>query len=146
MICFIRSKNLQDYYRSLLLLCYMFCLTVFIKKVFQNSWRKLHLLTLHPKLIFRDALKKAFMVPEDRSYQIQYFAKIFPSALISALHIHSIAIFRDSLQYPFHHFLLPRTRFISRRNFLKATCHSFPRISYYDGYEVWALTHVIGRN
>ena len=41
----------------------------------------------------------------------------------------SIAIFCDSLEYPFHHFLLPRTRFISRRRLLKATCHSFPGIS-----------------
>ena len=28
------------------------------------------------------------MVPEDRSYQTQYFAKIFPSPLASTLHIH----------------------------------------------------------
>ena len=40
--------------------------------------------------------------------------------------IFSIAIFRDSLEYPFHHFLLPLTRFISRSNFLKATCYHFP--------------------
>ena len=38
----------------------------------------------------------------------------------------SIAIFRESLEYSFHHFLLPCTRFISRRTFLKPTCHSFP--------------------
>ena len=48
----------------------------------------MHLLTLHSKLIFRVALKKALMVPEDRSYQTQYFAKIFPSPLASTLHIH----------------------------------------------------------
>ena len=28
------------------------------------------------------------MVPEDRSYQTEYFAKIFPSPLASVLHIH----------------------------------------------------------
>ena len=48
----------------------------------------LHLLTLYPKLIFQGALKKAFMVPECRSYQTQYFAKIFPSPLASSKHIH----------------------------------------------------------
>ena len=39
------------------------------------------------------------------------------------------SIFRGCLEYPFHHFLLLCTRFISRRNFLKATCHSFPQMS-----------------
>ena len=29
------------------------------------------------------------MFPEDRSYQTQYFAKIFPRALASMLHIHA---------------------------------------------------------
>ena len=42
---------------------------------------------MSPKLIFRGALKKAFMVSEDTSYQKQYFAKIFPSLLASVLHI-----------------------------------------------------------
>ena len=51
----------------------------------------------------------------------------------------SIAIFGESLEQPFHHFLLPCTRFISRRN-------SFPRISQYHEDEVQALTHVISRN
>ena len=45
---------------------------------------------------------------------------------INWLHVNSIAIFRDSLEYPFHHFLLQRTRFISRVNFLKATCIHSP--------------------
>ena len=35
---FIKNRNLQDYHRSLPVLCYMFYFTVFIKKVFQNSW------------------------------------------------------------------------------------------------------------
>ena len=43
---------------------------------------------------------------------------------------YSIALYCcENLEYPFHHFLLPRTRFISSRNFLKATYHSFLRIS-----------------
>ena len=42
---------------------------------------------MSPKLIFRGALKKAFMVPEDRSYQNEYFAEIFPNLLASMLHI-----------------------------------------------------------
>ena len=61
----------------------------FIKKVLQNSVGEiLHLLTLSSKLIFWSALKKAFMVPGDRCYQKQYFAKIFPGLLASRLHIH----------------------------------------------------------
>ena len=57
-------------------------------KVLQNSWRNTALINTVPKLIFQGALKKAFMVSEDRSYQKQYFAKIFPSLLASMLHIH----------------------------------------------------------
>ena len=75
---------MQNYHRSLSLLCYIFYLTVFIKKVGEI----LHLLTLSPKLFFRGALKKAFKVSKDRSYLKQYFAKIFPSLLASTLHIH----------------------------------------------------------
>ena len=40
--------------------------------------------------------------------------------------------YRKSLEHSFqwfHHFLLPRARFISRRNFLEPTYHSFPGIS-----------------
>ena len=53
---FYQNQNLQDYHRSLSLLCYMFYFTIFIKNVFQNSWRNttpintVLLLTL--KLIF----------------------------------------------------------------------------------------------
>ena len=36
--------------------------------------------------------------------------------------------FRKSLQHSFHHFLLPCARFISRGDFLKSTCYSFPVI------------------
>ena len=52
----------------------------------------------------------------------------FFNVLISVLS-NSIAIYRESWEYTSHHLLLPRTRFISKRNFLKATCNSFPRIS-----------------
>ena len=48
----------------------------------------LHLLKVHPKLIFRGTLKKTGIVPEDRSYQTQYFAKTFPSPLALMLQIH----------------------------------------------------------
>ena len=78
---------MQDYHRSLSFLCYMFYFTVFIKKFFKTVGEILRLLTLHPKLIFRGALKKAFMVPVERSYQRQYFSKILPSPLASKLHI-----------------------------------------------------------
>ena len=66
----------------------MFYLPFLLRKLFKTVGEILHLLTLYPKLIFRGALKKALMFPEDRSYQTQYFAKIFPRALASMLHIH----------------------------------------------------------
>ena len=55
-----------------------------------------HLLTVHPKLIFRGTLKKAPVVTEGRSYQTQYFAKIFPSPLASSLQIHFYLHFQES--------------------------------------------------
>ena len=64
-----------------------FSLLFLLRKFFKTVGEILHLLTLSPKLIFWGALKKAFMVSEDRSYQKQYFAKIFPSLLVSTLHI-----------------------------------------------------------
>ena len=65
-----------------------FILLFLLKNLFKTVGELLHLLTLHPKLIFRGALKKAPMVPEDRYHQTQYFAKIFPSPLTLKLHIH----------------------------------------------------------
>ena len=64
-------------------------------------------------------------------YSSIFFTEISHSFLLINIYkmifgIFSIAIFRDSLEYPFHHFLLPLTRFISRSNFLKATCYYFP--------------------
>lgn len=41
-----------------------------------------------PKNNFLHALKKGLMVPENRSYQIQYFAKTFSRPLALTLHIH----------------------------------------------------------
>ena len=65
-----------------------FILRFLLKTFFKTVGDPLHLLTLHSKLIFRGALKEALMVPEDRSYQFQYFAKIFPSPLALMLQIH----------------------------------------------------------
>ena len=56
----------------------------------------MYLLTVHPKLIFRGALKKALMVPEDRFYQTQYFSKIFPSSLVLTLQMHFYLHFQES--------------------------------------------------
>ena len=64
-----------------------FILRFLLKTFFKTVREPLHLLTLHSKLIFRGTLKEALMVPEDRSYQFQYFAKIFPSPLALMLQI-----------------------------------------------------------
>ena len=55
---------------------------------FKTVGKLLHLLTVHPKLVFLGALKKALIVPEDGSYQTQYFAKLCSSPLNLTLHIH----------------------------------------------------------
>ena len=64
-----------------------FILLLLLRKFFKTVGEILHLLTLYPKLNFRGALKKAFTIPKDRSYQTQYFVKIFPSPLASMLHV-----------------------------------------------------------
>ena len=64
-----------------------FYATCFILHFLLWPGEPLHLLTVQPKLIFRGALKKALMVPEDRSHQTQYFAKILPSPLALTLQI-----------------------------------------------------------
>ena len=56
-----------------------------LRTFFKTVGELLHILTVHPKLIFWAAIKKTLMVPEDRSYQTQYFTEIFPLAL--TLHI-----------------------------------------------------------
>ena len=68
-----------------------FLLTTFFKTVGEA----LQLLTVHSKLIFRGAVKKALMVPEDRSYQTQYFAKIFHSPLALMMQIHFYLHFQE---------------------------------------------------
>ena len=73
-----------------------FILPFLLRKFFKTVGEILHLLTLSPKLIFRGAIKKAFMVPEERSYQTQCFAKTFPSLLASTLHIHFYFHFKES--------------------------------------------------
>ena len=60
----------------------------FLMTFFKTIGEPLDLLTVHPKLIFRGALKKALIIPEDESYQAQYFSKIFPSPLALMLQIH----------------------------------------------------------
>ena len=58
----------------------------FLRTFFKTIGEPLHLFTVHPKLIFRCALKKTLIIPEDGSYQ--YFSKIFPSPLALMLQIH----------------------------------------------------------
>ena len=75
------------FYRSLLLGATCFILR-FLRTFFKTIGEPLHLLTAHPKLIFRGALKKALIILEDGSYQAQYFSKIFPSLLALMLQIY----------------------------------------------------------
>ena len=96
MICFIENKNLQDYHRIFQFYATYFILHFLLRTLFKRIGEPLFLLTVHHKLIFRGALKKALMVPEDRSYQTQYFAKIFPSPLASTLHIHFYLHLKES--------------------------------------------------
>ena len=70
-----------------------FILRFLLRTFFKIVGEPQHLLTVHPKLIFRGALKKDLIVPEDRSYQTQYFAKIFHSPLALMLQIHFLPIF-----------------------------------------------------
>ena len=65
---FIENKNLQNYHRSLPLLCNMFYFTLVIKDVVQNSWRTNARINSAPAIRFRGALKKGLIVPEDRAY------------------------------------------------------------------------------
>ena len=60
--------------------CLILCLSLRI--FFKTVGELLHLLTVHTKLIFRGAIKKVIMVSEVKSYQIQYFTKIFPNPLV----------------------------------------------------------------
>ena len=74
--------------------CFISCFL--LRTFFKTVGEPLHLLTVHPKLIFWSTLKKALMVPEDRSYQTQYFAKILLSPLALTLEIHFYLHFQES--------------------------------------------------
>ena len=58
-----------------------FILRFLLRTFFKTVGEPLHQLTVHPKLFLRGVIKKTLMFPEDRSYQTQYFAIIFPSSL-----------------------------------------------------------------
>ena len=65
-----------------------FILRILLRRFLQTVAEPLHLLTVNPKLIFRGVLKKALMVPEDKTYQTQRFLKFFPSPLALTQQIH----------------------------------------------------------
>ena len=67
-----------------------------LRTFFKTVGEQLHLITVHPKLIFWGVLEKALKVQEDRSYQIQYFAKIFGNPLALTLHSHFYLQLRES--------------------------------------------------
>ena len=73
-----------------------FILPFLLRKFLKTVGEILLLLILYPKLIFRGALKKTFIIQVDRLYQRQYFAKIFPSPLTSTLHIHLYLHLKES--------------------------------------------------
>ena len=80
----------------------MFYFNNFIKKVLQNSLR-ITALTLHPKLVFRVALKKGLMILEDRYYQTQFLPKRFPSPLALTMHIHIYLHLKESSEKCFEY-------------------------------------------
>ena len=59
----------------------MFLLCFLLRTFFKTVGELLQLLTVHPELVFRGALKKTLMVPEDTSHQTQYFAKNLPQPI-----------------------------------------------------------------
>ena len=73
-----------------------FILPFLLRTFFKTVGELLHLITVHPKLIFWDALYKALMVPVNRTCQTQYFAKIFPNALNLTLQIHFYLHLKES--------------------------------------------------
>ena len=88
MICWSKTKICRIILEAFHFYATYFILSFLLRQFFKTVGEIRHLLTLSSKLIFRGALKKAFMVPEEKSYQKQYFAKIFLSLLASTLHIH----------------------------------------------------------
>ena len=75
MICFIENKNLQDYHRIFQFYAAYFILHFLLRTFVKRIGEPLFLLTVHHKLIFRGALKKALMVSENRSYQTNTLQK-----------------------------------------------------------------------
>ena len=78
--------------------CSCFVLRFLTRTSFKTDGEPLNLLTVHPKLIFLSVLKIVFMVPEDRSHQIQYFAKTFPSLLTLTLQTHFYLHFQETAE------------------------------------------------
>ena len=76
-------------------------LHVLLKAFFKTVKKLLHPLTVHPKLMFWEATRKTLMVPENRPYQMQYFAKIFPSSLALMLIFFFIFSYRNHLEMHF---------------------------------------------
>ena len=73
-----------------------FILRLLLRTFFKTVGERLYLLTVHPKSIFQGTLKKIIVVPEDRSYQTQYFAKILLSPLALTLQILFYLHFQES--------------------------------------------------
>ena len=65
-----------------------FILRFLLRTFFKTVREPLYLLRVHPKLIFKGALKNAPIVLEYQYYQRQYFAEIVPSPLALTLQIH----------------------------------------------------------
>ena len=88
MICLSKTKICRIILEAFHFYATYFILSFLLRQFFKTVGEIRHLLTLSSKLTFRGALKKAFMVPEEKSYQKQYFVKIFLSLLASKMHIH----------------------------------------------------------
>ena len=85
---FYRKQKLAGLSQKSFTLVLLFLFYAFLRTFFKTIGEPLHLLTVHPKLIFRGALKKSLIIPEDGLYQAQYFSKIFPSPFALMLQIH----------------------------------------------------------
>ena len=100
MICFIEKKNQLGGLSqiSFTFMLHVFILFFLLRMFFKTVGEPLLLLTVHTKLIFRGAQRKALMVSEDRSYQTQYFAKISPSPLALTLQMNFYLHFQESAE------------------------------------------------
>ena len=83
---------------SFTFMLHVFILFFLLRMFFKTVGEPLLLLTVHTKLIFRGAQRKALMVSEDRSYQTQYFAKISPSPLALTLQMNFYLHFQESAE------------------------------------------------